>query len=197
MELSRLRYCALNWPGTERRPTWLLPGREPLTRPPDPFPDRILTPVPWARSPRPRVILVATHIRTQGGASVPQAPGLGQVGRAGAVTLSPRVPASDAGQRATPSPALTVGCRAPAWTSTCWAEPAVPAALLLPGSQRPSRPPPHGRSVQRPAPPSSAAPRLSVRKRSPHACAAGHVGRAAQPHLNRFALKLRVSQNPW
>lgn len=111
---------------------------------------------------------------------MPPAPGLGQVGRAGAVTRSPRVPASDARQRATPGPALTVGCRAPAWTSTCWAEPAVPAALLLPGSQRPSRPPPHGRSVQRPAPPSRAAPRMSVRKRSPHACAVEHVGGVAR-----------------
>lgn len=148
---------------------------------------------PLGSFPRPHVILATAHIRTQGGASVPPAPGLGQVGRAGAVTRSPRVPVSDAGQRATPGPTLTVGCRAPAWTSTCWAEPAVPAALLLPGSQRPSRPPPHGRSVQRPAPPSSAAPRLSVRKRSPHACAAEHVGRAAQPHLHRQALKLRFS----
>lgn len=111
---------------------------------------------------------------------MPPAPGLGQVGRAGAVTRSPRVPASDARQRATPGPALTVGCRAPAWTSTCWAEPAVPAALLLPGSQRPSRPPPHGRSVQRPAPPSRAAPRMSVRKRSAHACAVEHVGGVAR-----------------
>lgn len=196
MELSRLRCGALNWPGTERRPTWLLLGPEPLTRPQDPFPDRILRPVHWARSPRPRVILAATHIRSQGGAAVPPAPGLGQVGRVGAVTRSPQVPASDSRQRATPGPALTVGCRAPAWTSTCWAEPAVPAALLLPGSQRPSRPPTHGRSIQRLAPPSSAAPRLSVRKRSPYACAPRHVGKAAQPHLYRRALKLRVFQNP-
>lgn len=53
----------LNKPGpeTQQRPTWLLPRPEHHTRPPDPFPGRVLRPVPLGSFPRPRVTPVAAH----------------------------------------------------------------------------------------------------------------------------------------